>query len=59
MLGAQIAGAGLGGSVIILVRSGFESGLISALEKDYYEPVGLEPGSNVFSPACGASVMGM
>ena len=59
VLGAQIAGAGLGGSVIILVRSGFESGLIAALEKGYYGHAGLEPGINVFSPACGASVMGM
>lgn len=57
VLGAQIAGAGLGGSVIILVRSGYEDALISSLEDGYYKPAHLEMAINVFSPACGASVI--
>lgn len=54
VLGAQIAGAGLGGSVIILVKSGKVDSLISVLNEKYYKPNGFEYSAFVCSPSAGS-----
>ena len=57
VLGAQIAGAGLGGSVIILVESDYASSLISVLDEKYYKPSGFRCAAQVCSPSAGSSVI--
>jgi galactokinase len=50
VLGAQLVGAGLGGSIVVLVHGGAVEALRQALEVGYYGPRGLEPGIYVFQP---------
>lgn len=57
VLGAQIAGAGLGGSVIILTKSENTDSLIAVLDNGYYKPNGFEGAAQVCSPAAGSSVI--
>ena len=57
VLGAQIAGAGLGGSIIILVSATEAQSLISVLDEKYYKPNGLKCAAQVCSPAAGSSVI--
>ena len=57
VLGAQIAGAGLGGSVIILVESGSADSLIYVLDEKYYKPSSLKCAAQVCSPSAGSSVI--
>ena len=57
VLGAQIAGAGLGGSVIILVESEHASSLIDVLDEKYYKPSGFRCAAQVCSPSAGSSVI--
>lgn len=57
VLGAQIAGAGLGGSVIILVESEKASSLIFSLNEKYYKPNGLKCAAQVCSPSAGSSAI--
>ena len=57
VLGAQIAGAGLGGSVIILVESDHASSLIDVLDEKYYRPSGFKCAAQVCSPSAGAGVI--
>jgi len=51
VLGAQIAGAGLGGCIMILVRKEAVENVREVLRREYYIPQGVEP--QVF--ACRAS----
>ena len=55
-LGAQILGAGLGGSIMALVESGAESDVIERLSHQYYDPRGLPRDAQVTTPGPGASV---
>lgn len=55
VLGAQIAGAGLGGCIIILVRSEDADNLIETLDKEYYDANGYPHGAQVYSPSSGSS----
>ena len=57
VLGAQIAGAGLGGSVVILVESGSAESLISVLNEKYYKVNGLKCSAQICSPSAGSSVI--
>lgn len=57
VLGAQIAGAGLGGSVIILVESGSAESLISVLNEQYYKANGFKCSAQICSPSAGSSVI--
>lgn len=57
VLGAQIAGAGLGGSVIILVESSSAISLISVLDEKYYKPNGFRCAAQICSPSAGSSVI--
>lgn len=42
-LGAQVSGAGLGGSVMVLLADDQADGVIEAMRKRYYEPTGRKP----------------
>lgn len=57
VLGAQLVGAGLGGSIVALVRRGAAEALANALASHYYGPRGLEPEVRVFQPVEGASCL--
>jgi N-acetylgalactosamine kinase len=43
VIGAQIAGAGLGGCIMILSKKESINDVSEALKKHYYDPIGLEP----------------
>ena len=55
VLGAQLVGAGLGGSIVVLARTGTAARLAAALERGYYTARGIAPEVHVFQPAAGAS----
>ncbi|MHB0957442.1 MAG: galactokinase family protein [Pirellulaceae bacterium] len=57
VLGAQIAGAGLGGCAMVLVESPAVDDLIERLERLFYTPLGLERGVNVCTPSAGSSLL--
>jgi len=57
VLGAQIAGAGLGGCIMVLVRDEAAAGLRAALERAYYGPRGFEPAMFLCQPATGSRVL--
>ncbi len=58
-LGARLTGAGFGGSIVALCRSGDASRVIAALAREYYAPLGLESQTAcaVFHASPGASVI--
>lgn len=56
-LSARLVGAGLGGSVLALVRRGAEGRLIERLEREYYLPAGLAPAAEVVEPGDGAAIL--
>jgi len=53
-LGAQISGAGLGGSMMALVQDGSVPALVNAMEKEYYRPQAIEPKYLKALPVAGA-----
>jgi N-acetylgalactosamine kinase len=57
VVGAQLAGAGLGGGVMALVRDESVAALESALNLRYYEPRGLEPAVLACIPIAGSGVL--
>ena len=57
VVGAQMAGAGLGGGVMALVRDECVGKLESALNLRYYEPRGLEPAVLACIPIAGSGVL--
>ena len=56
-VGAQISGAGLGGSMMVLVESGGVKGIIEAMRARYYRPRGIRERLTVASPVQGAGVL--
>jgi N-acetylgalactosamine kinase len=56
-LGARLTGAGFGGSIVALCRSGDAGRVIAALDADYYAPSGIEPTRAVLHASPGASVI--
>ncbi len=56
-VGAQISGAGLGGSMMVLVESGGVKGIIEAMRARYYRPRGIQERLTVASPVQGAGVL--
>jgi galactokinase len=54
--GARLTGAGFGGCAVALVRSGAESDLCEAVEREYPSRTGLTPRTFVFEPSQGARV---
>ncbi len=55
--GAQISGAGLGGSMMVLVESDGVQDIIEAMRDRYYEPRGVRERLTVASPVQGAGVL--
>ena len=54
IVGAQLAGAGLGGCMMVLARKDAVNNLIAVLEKNYYSPEGLKTSVLVCKPVAGA-----
>jgi len=59
VLGAQLVGAGLGGSIVVLARKGTGEVLRRELESRYYGSRGWESDVHVFQPVKGASYLTM
>jgi len=57
VLGAQLAGAGLGGCIMVLARKGAEDEVRGVLERDYYGPRDVEPRLFVCHPSRGSQVL--
>jgi len=57
VLGAQIAGAGLGGCAMVLAESDAVPALVARLTRLYYEPLGRESGVNVCTPSAGSCLV--
>ena len=57
VIGAQVAGAGLGGCAMILVRTDALKGLLSALRAGYYRPRKLAFDVHVCRPVGGSGIL--
>ena len=57
VLGAQIAGAGLGGCAMVLADAEAVAGLTERLERLYYQPLDLPSGISVCTPTAGSSLV--
>jgi N-acetylgalactosamine kinase len=57
VLGAQIAGAGLGGCAMVLAESQAVSALTERLNRLFYQPLALPCGVNVCTPTAGSSLL--
>ena len=57
VLGAQIAGAGLGGCMMALLRSDSLESLTSALTTQYYEPRNLDTAVFACNPSAGSGIL--
>ncbi|MBQ7714358.1 MAG: NTP transferase domain-containing protein [Clostridia bacterium] len=57
VLGSELVGAGLGGCVIALVEKDKAEAIIEKINERYYDLYGYEHGANVFTSACGSSVL--
>jgi N-acetylgalactosamine kinase len=57
VLGAQLAGAGLGGWIMVLVRNEGADKVRDLLEREYYGPEGIEPELFVCQPSRGSQVL--
>ena len=57
VIGAQIAGAGLGGCAMILVRTEALEELMAALKRGYYRPRKLQSELHVCQPVGGSGIL--
>jgi N-acetylgalactosamine kinase len=57
VIGAQLAGAGLGGCMMMLVRAESLSGLMRRLREDYYRARGISCDAYVCRPVAGAGLL--
>lgn len=57
VVGAQLAGAGLGGCMMILVRRDARPVLMERLRREFYEPNELAFAANVCQPVAGAGIV--
>jgi hypothetical protein len=57
VIGAQLAGAGLGGCMMVLARKDALPRLIGNLTEQYYHPYGKEPAIMVCKPIAGSGVL--
>jgi len=57
VLGAQLAGAGLGGCIMVLVRTDGAEEALKLLEREYYGPEGIEPQLFICQPSRGSQVL--
>jgi len=58
VVGAQLAGGGLGGCMMILVRAEALDALMQRLQEDFYEPRDLPSAAHVCRPVAGAGLLG-
>ncbi|MBI4557676.1 MAG: NTP transferase domain-containing protein [Candidatus Hydrogenedentes bacterium] len=59
VLGAQLSGAGLGGCMMVLVRTEAADEVVRRMSQMYYEPRGLEPGAAAFTPIAGCNALAL
>ena len=59
VVGAQLAGAGLGGCMMILVRRSAKPALMERLRREFYEPNGLPFAASVCQPVAGAGILSL
>ncbi|MBI5821617.1 MAG: NTP transferase domain-containing protein [Verrucomicrobia bacterium] len=57
VVGAQLAGAGLGGCIMVLVKKEVAVDVEHQLARHYYEPAGLEPAVTICVPVEGAGLL--
>ncbi|MFP4029279.1 MAG: galactokinase family protein [Candidatus Brocadiia bacterium] len=57
VIGAQLAGAGLGGCIMVLLERGAEEHVREVLVEKYYEPANIEPQLFVCEPSRGSRVL--
>ncbi len=57
VMGAQLAGAGLGGCIMALAREETTDQLVERLTQLYYQPRGLKPQVSVCTPIAGSGVL--
>jgi len=57
VMGAGLTGAGLGGSILVLVREDAVDRLIETVKERYYDPKGLPSATEVCSPVAGAGLL--
>ncbi len=57
VLGSEIVGAGLGGSVIAIVEKAHAKEVLEAVRRGYYEPLDAEPKALVCEPGAGSAVL--
>ncbi len=57
VLGSELVGAGLGGCVIALVERAKAQSVIDLVNREYYDKNGFDHAANVFTAACGSSVI--
>jgi len=57
VVGAELVGAGLGGSMVALVRSDRAEALVEHLADDYYKPRGLPAKAEIVAPVGGADII--
>ena len=57
VVGAQLAGAGLGGCATILVHDAAAAALLRRLRRDYYHPLQVPPEVHVCTPVAGAGAI--
>ena len=57
VMGAQIAGAGLGGCMMVLAHQDAADDLMERMSRIYYAPRGLQPDVSVCIPIAGSSVL--
>ncbi|MGC1340829.1 MAG: galactokinase [Candidatus Binataceae bacterium] len=58
-LGARLTGAGFGGSIVALSRAADVERIFASIDREYYAPLGIEPGGKraVLHPGAGASTI--
>jgi N-acetylgalactosamine kinase len=59
VVGAQLAGAGLGGCMMVLVKASALDNLLARFRKEFYQPRGLEFDVHVCTPVAGAGLLGV
>lgn len=57
ILGAQLAGAGFGGCMMVLAKAEAARDLIQRMDESYYKPENLRPGAIIVTPIAGCSAL--
>ena len=57
-IGAQLAGAGMGGNIVVLVKNEVTENVMKALKEKYYEPKNIPFDAHICVPISGASIIG-